>query len=152
MMNQIERITAMDSLNDYLDRMVTVDFIYYAAERWQRTGSFLEFEPFSYVVIDPYQYLQSVGLVKGENRFLEERDEQRPIRIDFVSGESAIISIKELVGIDSNTIYSNQWIIPDFNPSYHNTRGEMLERGAIVVKENADDIVEHVRKVSFGQL
>ena len=151
MMNQQKRITAMDSLKEYLDRMVTVDFIYYANENWQRTGKLIEYEPFSHIIVDPYEYLKSVGLVKGENRFLEEREGRRPFRIDFVKESSGIISIRELINNEEyKTIYDNRWIIPRFNPAYHNTRGELVEKGAIKKKENAEDITNHVRKLTFG--
>jgi len=139
----------MDSLSNYLNEMVTVDFIYYANERWQRTGKLIEFEPFSHIIVDPYEYLKSIGFVKGESRFLEEMEERRPLRTYFIKDSQGIVSIRDIE--NNETIYDNRWIIPRFNPAYHNTRGELIERGAIKKRDNAEDITKHLRKLTFGR-
>lgn len=151
MMNQQERREAMDHLQDFIGKMVTVNFIYYADEPWHRTGKLVGVEPYSHIVVDPYEYYQDLGLVTG-NRFYELTPHLEPFAVHFVKEGAGIRSINEFEGDGTERIlYENQWIIPRFNPGYENTRNTLVEQGAIKVKDNAEDIDFHVRKLSFGK-
>lgn len=141
----------MENLPTFIGEMVSLSFICYANESWNRIGKLVEIEPYSHVVIDPYEYRKDVGDVTGD-RFYEETEYLRKLAIYFVKEWAGIQSIKKLVGDGTEELlYQNQWIIPRFNPLYKNTRGNLVERGAIKIGENADDIEFHVRKLSFGK-
>ncbi|MBM3233732.1 hypothetical protein FJZ19_01420 [Candidatus Pacearchaeota archaeon] len=146
MMNQAERIEAMERLPEHLGEFVSVIFVNQFNKRKCIRGKLKEVTPYSNVVVTHLERvpeeIQDMDIFQGRKIM------KSTTGIPFLGLPDAIMSIHAK---DGSVLYDNELVHPFYNPHFFPNRDE---NGRLRIGEDHNDgkaYAERTRELSFGR-
>jgi hypothetical protein len=146
MMNQAERIKAMEKLPEHLGEVVSVTYVDQMNQQKSIRGRLKEVTPYSNLVVTHLERVPKK--IQGKDIFQGRKIIKNTTGVPFLGSPAAIMSI---LAKDGTVLYNNEHVFPFYNPHFFPNQDEK-ERLRIGDNYKAGKrYTEQTRKLSFGR-
>jgi len=146
MMNQIDKIGAMEGLLENVGETVSVNYIDQFNKQKSITGKLRRVEPYVNITIDFSEKVPEE--LRGLNYFKGKETFEQTQGIPFLGSPDAIISI---LAKDGSLLYDNKNVFPFYNPFFFPNVNKDGNLRIGVNHEAGEAYTKQIRELSFGK-
>ena len=146
MMNQAERIEAMERLPEHLGEIVSVTYVDQMNQQQSIRGILKKGTPYSHVVVTHLERVPEE--IQGMDVFQGRKIIKSTTGVPFLGSPDAIMSI---LAKDGSVLYDNEHVRPFYNPHFfpHQDQNGRLRIGDNY--EAGESYTKQTRELSFGR-